>query len=123
MTNKERQLSLERQRLKKYGDISACGLEPYCEFCNTEKFTKEDCCAKAYTRMIRKNMKKIVYLAVTLDKYELPIALFENWKEASVYSGKNHKSFNSSVCRQSVDHKNNCRYVSVKLENDEISKE
>lgn len=55
MTNKQRQQSLDRQRIKKYGDISACGLEPYCEYCNAEQISEYDCCAKAYNRMIRKS--------------------------------------------------------------------
>lgn len=57
MTNQERQFSLDKQKIKKYGDTSACGLEPYCEFCNIEELTKYDCCARAYNRMIRNNNK------------------------------------------------------------------
>lgn len=56
MTNKERQKSLENQRYKKYGDVSSCGYEDYCEYC--KEVSDPYCCAKAYNRMIRKNIRK-----------------------------------------------------------------
>ena len=51
MTNKDREKQLLKQRKKKYNDHTACGYEPYCEFC-------KDCsiitpCATAYNRMVR----------------------------------------------------------------------
>lgn len=67
-------------------------------------------------------MKNIVYLAVTLDKYELPIAIFNDWKEACKYSGKSYETLRSSVSRQSIDVKNKCRYISVRLDK-QISEE
>lgn len=67
-------------------------------------------------------MKNIVYLAVTPDKYELPIAIFNNWKEACGFSGKSYDSLRSSIARQQVDRKNKCRYISVRLDK-QISEE
>lgn len=67
-------------------------------------------------------MKNFVYLAVTPDKYELPIALFNDWKEACKYSRKSHETFKCSVCRKSIDQKNKCRYIRVRLDK-EISEE
>lgn len=61
-------------------------------------------------------MKNFVYLAVTLDKYELPIAIFDNWQEACKYSGKSHNCFRCSVSRQRVDRKNKCRYIGVRID-------
>lgn len=60
-------------------------------------------------------MKNLVYLAVTADKYELPLALFNDYKEACKYSGKTKNSFKCSVSRNSLDRTNKCRYVSVKI--------
>lgn len=58
----------------------------------------------------------LVYMAVTPDKYELPMAIFENWKEASAYANKSHETFKCAVSKQTVDRKNKCRYVSVRID-------
>ena len=68
-------------------------------------------------------MKDKVYLAVTVDKYELPLAIFENYKEISDFNGRSIESNQSAVTRGSVDRKNHCKYIKVYLsEEDDIDK-
>lgn len=57
MKNIERQRSLEKKRLKEYGDISACGCEVYCAFCREDEIDDRCCCAKAYNRMMNSKVK------------------------------------------------------------------
>lgn len=58
MTNSERQLSLRRQQILKYGYGFACGKEEYCQFCKIKVLTEKNACAKAYNKMIRNNLKE-----------------------------------------------------------------
>ncbi len=53
MTNYDRQKALEKQRIKRYDDITACGHDDYCDFCDVNEMDDDCCCAKAYNRMIR----------------------------------------------------------------------
>ncbi len=64
-------------------------------------------------------MKNLVYLAVTADKYELPLALFENTREACDWSGKSLACFRSAICRKAECKRYKCKFVTVKLNNDE----
>lgn len=61
-------------------------------------------------------MKSYVYMAVTPDKYELPIALFEDIHKACEYSNKSQYVFWAAIRKQSIDKVKNCRYVGVNLE-------
>lgn len=58
-------------------------------------------------------MKRYVYLAVTPDKYELPIAVFENIHSACKFSNKSQYVFWAAIRKQSIDKVNKCKYVSV----------
>lgn len=61
----------------------------------------------------------IVYLAVTNDRYELPIAIFEDKKSLCQWALKTKSSMNSAISRNQVDHIFNCRYVSIKINENE----
>ncbi len=64
----------------------------------------------------RLKMKKYVYMAVTPDKYELPIAFFDNVHKACEYSNKSQYVFWAAIRKQSIDKINKCKYVGVKIE-------
>ena len=64
----------------------------------------------------RLKMKGYVYMAVTPDKYELPIAFFENIHKACEYSNKSQYVFWAAVRKRSIDKEKQCRYVSIRLE-------
>lgn len=61
-------------------------------------------------------MKSNVYLAITPDKYELPIAFFEDVNEACEFSNKSQYVFWAAIRKQAVDKVNKCKYVRVNLE-------
>lgn len=53
MTNTERQRSLDAMRVREYGDVTACGHDNYCDYCKESELNDDNCCAKAYNRMVR----------------------------------------------------------------------
>lgn len=61
-------------------------------------------------------MKNKVYMAVSVDKYELPIAIFNDIYEMCSWAGRTKKAMWSALTRQQIDRKFNCRYISVNLE-------
>ena len=61
-------------------------------------------------------MKGYVYLAVTPDEYELPIAFFENIHKACEYANKSQYVLWAAIRKRSIDKVKGCRYVGVKLE-------
>lgn len=64
---------------------------------------------------MNKKIKDIVFMAISLDKFEHCIAFFENSKEGAEYSGKTRSDFLKYVRRGDIDYKNNCRYIRVDL--------
>lgn len=63
-------------------------------------------------------MKEKLYLAVTNDKYEFPIAVFDNCKQLSRWAKRSKDSLFSAIKRQSVDKKLHCRYERVEVDED-----
>lgn len=61
-------------------------------------------------------MSKYVYMAVTPDEYELPIAFFENIHTACEFSNKSQYVFWAAIRKQSVDKVQKCKYVGLKIE-------
>lgn len=61
-------------------------------------------------------MKTYAYMAVTPDKYELPLAFFSNVDVACRYANKSKPVFWAAIRKQSIDKINNCKYVSVIFE-------
>jgi len=64
----------------------------------------------------RLKMKSYVYMAVTPDEYELPLAFFENIHKACEFSNKSQYVFWAAIRKQSIDKVHKCKYVSVKIE-------
>ena len=54
-----------------------------------------------------------VYLAITNDKYELPIAIFLTANEMTNWTGRTKNHCRSTISRQNVDLRYNCRYKKV----------
>ena len=61
-------------------------------------------------------MRKYVYMAVTPDEYELPIAFFDNVNSACRFANKSQYVFWAAIRKQSIDKVHKCKYVSVILE-------
>ena len=59
---------------------------------------------------------RTLYMAVSVDKYELPMALFLNYKEMAQWSGRPEDSLKCAVTRNQEDKKRRCKYVKVYLE-------
>lgn len=57
--------------------------------------------------------KNYVYLAIKNDKFELPIALFENIKQLAKYAEVSYKHACCMVSRKSVNRKLNCYFIKV----------
>lgn len=64
-----------------------------------------------------------VYLAVTIDIFELPVAIFETIKEGADYCGCSRSDFCKRVKRGDIDYKNNCKYIKVDLAEEEEDNE
>ena len=61
-----------------------------------------------------------VYLAITNDKYELPIAIFCDQSELSRWSERTKNHIRSAISRQNVDLRYNCRYKKVYIGDEEL---
>lgn len=61
-----------------------------------------------------------IYMAVTADKYELPIAVFDSVLTLSRWSGRTKSSLFTALRRATMDKKLKCRYVKVEV-NDEVA--
>lgn len=66
--------------------------------------------------MLRKSKK--VYLAISLDKYELPLAVFENIYEVCKFSNRTKDAIWSAISRNQIDRVNKCRYISIEIGGD-----
>ena len=62
-----------------------------------------------------KSNKKL-YMAITPDKYELPIAIFEHIDEVCSFARRTRNAIWSAITRQDIDRINHCRYISISLE-------
>lgn len=60
-----------------------------------------------------------VYLAISLDNLELPLALFLTIREGATYCGCTREDFCKRVSRGDIDYKNNCKYIKVELDGEE----
>lgn len=58
---------------------------------------------------------RFVYLAVTNDIYELPIAIFENIKEIAEFLKTSYDSACCMVTRHNVNRKHNCKFIKVDI--------
>ena len=57
--------------------------------------------------------KEVLYLAVELDKYELPMAVFDNIRELANWAGVS-KTFAAYLIKYNLaDLRNKCRYEKV----------
>lgn len=63
-----------------------------------------------------------IYMAVTTDKYELPIAVFDNLSDLSAWNNRTKNACKFAILRKNIDKKLNCRYVRVNLEEGENEK-
>lgn len=60
-----------------------------------------------------------VYMAVTADKYELPIAIFDSVYGLARWTGRKRKDIHSAISKGAKDQKLKCRYIKVEV-NDEV---
>ena len=56
-----------------------------------------------------------MYLIVTVDEYEFPLAVFDNLQEVSNYTGRTKNSINTSICRGNKDIELNVKYMRIDL--------
>lgn len=61
-------------------------------------------------------MPKKIYMACTADKYELPIAVFDNLQELSNWSNKSKAYCRRAIKRKSKDRNNKCFYEKIIME-------
>lgn len=61
-------------------------------------------------------MKNTIYLAVTADVLELPLALFENINECVKWSSISKSKIYNCIYYKILDKQNKCYYVRVKLD-------
>lgn len=64
-------------------------------------------------------MKK-VYMAVTNNKYELPLALFDSIQTLSFWSGRPIKTLTCYITRGTLDKKLKCKYIRVLIDEEDI---
>jgi len=66
--------------------------------------------------MTKSKSPRRMYMAITIDKYELPIAIFENIREVSAFANRSKSAIWAAIARKSIDRKKRCRYISINLE-------
>ncbi|MBQ7977824.1 MAG: hypothetical protein IJ301_04490 [Clostridia bacterium] len=59
-----------------------------------------------------------VYLAITNDIYELPVAVFDTTKQAARWLGVSRKHILSYISKQQVNKKYNIRFIKVIIKED-----
>lgn len=59
--------------------------------------------------------KEVIYLAVTIDELELPIAVFDTIKEIAIFAGCSYGNAKQMVFRQSVHTKLKCKFIRVEI--------
>lgn len=60
-----------------------------------------------------------IYMAVTNDKYELPIMVCNTYQDLARRIGVNKNSLLSEISKGNRNVKNNCKFVKVIVEEDE----
>lgn len=63
--------------------------------------------------------ERFVYLAITCDKYELPIAVFDNLKQIASYANTTYASACCMVMRKTYNRQCKCKFIKVDLEKEE----
>ncbi len=63
-------------------------------------------------------MKYKLYLAVTPDRYELPIAVFDSVDEISNWANTSKNNVLTSICEDRRNLKNNCKFRRVIIDED-----
>lgn len=56
-----------------------------------------------------------IYMAVTADKYELPIAVFDSIKDLSNWCGKSKDVCHRAIQKFQKDRNIHCRYIKIEL--------
>lgn len=59
-----------------------------------------------------------VYLAITNDIYELPVAVFDNAKQAAMWLGVSRKHIFSYISRGTVNKRYNIKFIKVIIKED-----
>lgn len=67
------------------------------------------------TGTCRSKKHDYIYMIVTADELELPLAVFDSLKEVSEYTGRSRSSINTVICRGNKDIKLNCKYIRIDL--------
>ena len=61
-------------------------------------------------------MKKIkVYLAITADKFELPLCIFDSRKDLAKWANRDTESLSRSIRNNTIDRKIKCRYIKIEI--------
>ena len=61
-----------------------------------------------------------LYIAVTSDKYELPIAVFDNISQLVKWANRPYGTIYENICRKREDKKNKCRYIKINIGDEKI---
>lgn len=66
------------------------------------------------------NSRKVkIYMAVSADKYEFPLGLFENIKQLAIWAGTSYDYARNVICHKRVFKNLNCRFIKVVIEEDQ----
>ncbi len=68
---------------------------------------------------ITNSRKEKIYMAVTADKYEFPIGVFETIKQLATWAGTSYDYALRVIYRKNVFKKLNCRFIKVIIEEDQ----
>lgn len=60
-----------------------------------------------------------VYMAVTADKFELPIAVFDSISNLMLWSKRTKASLHSAILRHNKDSRLGCLYVKVEVDDED----
>lgn len=60
-----------------------------------------------------------IYMAVTADRYELPIAVFDSIQGLSQWRGKSKCVLHRAIQKKQKDQKLNCRYIKVEVSDED----
>ena len=60
-----------------------------------------------------------VYMVVTADEYELPLAVFDHLTEVGEYACRTPESINTSICRGNKDTALNVKYIRIDIKEQE----
>ena len=60
-----------------------------------------------------------IYLVVTADEYELPLAVFDNLTEIAKYACRSPASVNTTICRGNTDKRLNVKYLRIDVKQEQ----